>query len=109
VDLNQWLKNRVVSFLADPSGIGGSSSSKSASSASGSSEANNDEESSVPPLDAHVVRTLWLQMLEAMHVLHERRVVHSDLKPANFVFFRGRSICHIATQRNATRDIAREL
>ena len=42
-----------------------------------------------PPLDVHVVRTLWLQMLEAMQVLHRRRVVHSDLKPANFVFVKG--------------------
>lgn len=24
-------------------------------------------------------------MLEAVHVIHEERIVHSDLKPANFV------------------------
>jgi serine/threonine-protein kinase TTK/MPS1 len=28
-------------------------------------------------------------MLEAVHAIHEERVVHSDLKPANFLFVRG--------------------
>lgn len=30
-----------------------------------------------------------LQMLEAVHVIHEDKIVHSDLKPANFVLVRG--------------------
>lgn len=28
-------------------------------------------------------------MLRAVHAIHEERVVHSDLKPANFLFVRG--------------------
>lgn len=28
-------------------------------------------------------------MLEAVHVIHEEKIVHSDLKPANFVLVRG--------------------
>ena len=28
-------------------------------------------------------------MLQAVHVIHEERIVHSDLKPANFVAVRG--------------------
>lgn len=30
-----------------------------------------------------------IQMLQAVHTIHEARVVHSDLKPANFLFVRG--------------------
>lgn len=30
-----------------------------------------------------------LQMLEAVHIIHEEKIVHSDLKPANFVLVRG--------------------
>lgn len=29
------------------------------------------------------------QMLEAVHVIHEEKIVHSDLKPANFVLVKG--------------------
>lgn len=28
-------------------------------------------------------------MLEAVHIIHEDKIVHSDLKPANFVLVRG--------------------
>lgn len=28
-------------------------------------------------------------MLEAVHTIHEEKIVHSDLKPANFVFAMG--------------------
>jgi serine/threonine-protein kinase TTK/MPS1 len=30
------------------------------------------------------------QMLEAVHVVHAENVVHTDLKPANFVLVKGR-------------------
>lgn len=30
-------------------------------------------------------RTLWQQMLEAVKTIHEAKIVHGDLKPANFV------------------------
>lgn len=36
------------------------------------------------------VRLFWQQMLEAVHTIHEERVVHGDLKPANFVCIQGR-------------------
>lgn len=29
------------------------------------------------------------QMLQAVHIIHEEKIVHSDLKPANFVLVRG--------------------
>lgn len=31
----------------------------------------------------------WEQMLEAVHTIHEARIVHGDLKPANFLFVSG--------------------
>eukprot|EP00117_Sycon_ciliatum_P021463 scpid59446/ scgid3659/ Dual specificity protein kinase TTK; ESK; PYT len=37
----------------------------------------------------HYVDGLWIQMIRCVRVIHEQRIVHSDLKPANFVFFSG--------------------
>lgn len=34
--------------------------------------------------------SLKLQMLEAVHAVHLENVVHTDLKPANFVLVKGR-------------------
>ncbi|KAI9091726.1 kinase-like domain-containing protein [Phlyctochytrium arcticum] len=31
------------------------------------------------------VRTYWEQMLRAVHAIHEQNIIHSDLKPANFL------------------------
>ena len=36
------------------------------------------------------VRDLWKQMLEAVQTIHEGRVIHGDLKPANFLFVDGK-------------------
>ena len=36
------------------------------------------------------LRVFWRQMLEAVHVIHEARIIHSDLKPANFLLVEGR-------------------
>ncbi|KAK7249334.1 TTK protein kinase [Aureococcus anophagefferens] len=36
--------------------------------------------------DGNFVRLTWQQMLEAVHTIHEERIVHGDLKPANFLF-----------------------
>ncbi|CAD7940346.1 unnamed protein product [Amoebophrya sp. A25] len=41
-----------------------------------------------PDLDFPEIRRFWLQMLEAVQVVHEERIVHSDLKPANFLLVR---------------------
>ncbi|KAI8138296.1 kinase-like domain-containing protein [Fennellomyces sp. T-0311] len=41
-------------------------------------------------LDIHDTRHFWRKMVEAVRLLHERRIVHSDLKPANFMLVRGR-------------------
>ena len=41
-------------------------------------------------LSLNFVRFVWEQMLRAVHCVHEERIVHGDLKPANFVFVRGR-------------------
>ncbi|XP_078444509.1 uncharacterized protein LOC144713714 isoform X2 [Wolffia australiana] len=35
------------------------------------------------------IRFYWLQMLEAVNTIHEERIVHSDLKPANFLLVQG--------------------
>ena len=40
--------------------------------------------------DGNFVRLTWQQMLEAVHTIHEERIVHGDLKPANFLFVQGR-------------------
>lgn len=36
------------------------------------------------------IRLTWQQMLEAVHSIHEARIIHGDLKPQNFLFVRGR-------------------
>lgn len=36
------------------------------------------------------LQVFWRQMLEAVHVIHESRIIHSDLKPANFLLVEGR-------------------
>ena len=40
-------------------------------------------------LDENFVRLYWQQMLEAVQTIHAERIVHSDLKPANFLFVEG--------------------
>eukprot|EP00747_Dinoflagellata_sp_TGD_P024163 gnl/TRDRNA2_/TRDRNA2_130356_c0_seq3.p1 gnl/TRDRNA2_/TRDRNA2_130356_c0~~gnl/TRDRNA2_/TRDRNA2_130356_c0_seq3.p1 ORF type:complete len:833 (+),score=178.95 gnl/TRDRNA2_/TRDRNA2_130356_c0_seq3:171-2501(+) len=35
------------------------------------------------------IQHLWRQMLEAVQVIHDARIVHSDLKPGNFLLVRG--------------------
>ncbi|RKP36254.1 kinase-like domain-containing protein [Dimargaris cristalligena] len=41
------------------------------------------------PLNMNFVRMYWEQMLEAVHAIHEQKIVHSDLKPANFLLVAG--------------------
>ena len=35
------------------------------------------------------IRFLWEGMLEALKYLHDKRVIHSDIKPANFILVNG--------------------
>ncbi|KAL0580109.1 Serine/threonine kinase mps1 [Marasmius crinis-equi] len=41
------------------------------------------------PLNLLWVGYYWQQMLEAVQVIHDEKIVHSDLKPANFVVVKG--------------------
>ncbi|KNE68547.1 TTK protein kinase [Allomyces macrogynus ATCC 38327] len=40
---------------------------------------------SVKPLNLALVRYYWRMMVECVHSVHQHRVVHADLKPANFL------------------------
>lgn len=40
-------------------------------------------------LDLAKLRDLWGQMLQAVQVIHDERIVHSDLKPGNFLIVGG--------------------
>jgi serine/threonine protein kinase len=39
--------------------------------------------------DHNYLRLVWQQMLEAVHTVHQESIVHTDLKPANFVIVKG--------------------
>ncbi|KAG4306210.1 hypothetical protein PORY_000198, partial [Pneumocystis oryctolagi] len=41
------------------------------------------------PLDINFVRLYWDQMLQAVQAVHDQKIVHSDLKPANFLLVEG--------------------
>ncbi|KAJ1827397.1 Dual-specificity kinase, spindle pole body (SPB) duplication and spindle checkpoint function [Coemansia sp. RSA 2599] len=41
------------------------------------------------PLGMNMIRLYWEQMLRAVQTIHEERVVHADLKPANYLLVRG--------------------
>ncbi|KAJ2703885.1 Serine/threonine kinase mps1 [Coemansia spiralis] len=45
--------------------------------------------SGVRPLGMNVIRLYWEQMLRAVQTIHEERVVHADLKPANYLLVKG--------------------
>jgi len=47
------------------------------------------QEQQKEPLDLVWIAYYWKQMLQAVHIIHEEKIVHSDLKPANFVLVRG--------------------
>lgn len=42
-----------------------------------------------PKFDPVFVRFYWKEMLECLHSVHQHDIVHSDLKPANFVLVKG--------------------
>ncbi|KAF8540878.1 kinase-like domain-containing protein [Trichophaea hybrida] len=41
-------------------------------------------------LDVNFVRFYWREMLQCVDVVHQHNVIHSDLKPANFLLVRGK-------------------
>lgn len=41
------------------------------------------------PLDENFIRLYWQQMLQAVQTIHDKRIIHSDLKPANFLVVQG--------------------
>ncbi|KAF5024418.1 hypothetical protein F66182_3504 [Fusarium sp. NRRL 66182] len=63
--------------------------------------------------DITFVRYYWKEMLECVRAIHAQAVVHSDLKPANFVLVKGRlklidfGIAN-AIQTDATANVHRE-
>uniref|UniRef100_A0A803L099 Protein kinase domain-containing protein n=2 Tax=Chenopodium quinoa TaxID=63459 RepID=A0A803L099_CHEQI len=40
-------------------------------------------------MDQNWLRFYWQQILQAVNTIHEERIVHSDLKPANFLLVKG--------------------
>ncbi|KAI8916652.1 kinase-like domain-containing protein [Powellomyces hirtus] len=40
-------------------------------------------------LSLNFIRMYWEQMLRAVHAIHEENIIHSDLKPANFLLVEG--------------------
>uniref|UniRef100_A0A182Q7H0 Protein kinase domain-containing protein n=1 Tax=Anopheles farauti TaxID=69004 RepID=A0A182Q7H0_9DIPT len=38
----------------------------------------------------HTLMSIWYQMVQCVHYIHENGVIHLDLKPANFLMIRGR-------------------
>ncbi|XWS21589.1 hypothetical protein CRYUN_Cryun30bG0067200 [Craigia yunnanensis] len=46
-------------------------------------------DSSNQTIDENWLRFYWQQILQAVNTIHEDRIVHSDLKPANFLLVKG--------------------
>ena len=40
-------------------------------------------------VDVNLIRLLWQQMLYSVDSIHQANIIHSDLKPANFLFVKG--------------------
>jgi serine/threonine-protein kinase TTK/MPS1 len=41
------------------------------------------------PLSINFLRNYWEQMLQAVQAIHDHNIIHSDLKPANFLLVGG--------------------
>ena len=50
------------------------------------------------------LRIFWQQMLEAVHTVHQQRIVHSDLKLANFVLVKVRGRRKIRRSEKIEKD-----
>ncbi|GKU87687.1 hypothetical protein SLEP1_g2047 [Rubroshorea leprosula] len=53
------------------------------------SQKRKEMDSSNQTIDENWLRFYWQQILEAVNTIHEERIVHSDLKPANFLLVKG--------------------
>ena len=40
-------------------------------------------------VNMNLIRLLWEQMLHSVNTIHQAKIIHSDLKPANFLFVKG--------------------
>jgi serine/threonine protein kinase len=40
-------------------------------------------------ISRNFIRMYWEQMLQAVHAIHEENIIHTDLKPANFLLVEG--------------------
>lgn len=49
----------------------------------------NEMDGSYQTIDENWLRFYWQQILQAVNTIHEERIVHSDLKPANFLLVKG--------------------
>lgn len=73
IALSQWLQREKDKPAA---GAGAGAAAGAAATASGT-------------ISANTLRMVWQQMLTAVATIHDARIVHGDLKPANFVFVEG--------------------
>jgi len=82
VDLNQVLQQQAMQMNASDRKKKNGNNNKTSSSIASPPH---------PPrsLNMNFIRLTWQQMLSAVHSIHEERIIHSDLKPANFLFVRG--------------------
>jgi serine/threonine-protein kinase TTK/MPS1 len=89
--LTKWLqreqdkKRKADKLRADGAAGGGGDGS--------GSDDYSDDEPTTPlascAVDANMLRMIWLQMVSAVQTIHDARIVHGDLKSANFVFVEG--------------------
>lgn len=52
-------------------------------------QADHQQKNGYPCIDENFIRLHWQQMLQAVNTIHQERIVHSDLKPANFLMVEG--------------------
>ena len=56
-------------------------------------------------LGENFIRLRWQEMLEAVQAIHNERIVHADLKPANFLMVQGQlKLIDFGIARNIRND-----
>jgi len=80
----------------------------------GAADAANNGKSNAGMIDDNFLRLYFEQMVEAVGTIHEQKIVHSDLKPANFLFVEGAlklidfGIAKQDTSKSDTTNIVRD-